>query len=109
MASRWWVALGAGLLSLVPASAEDPALKNPKDRYSYALGTDLAKQLQTRSIDVDPDLFHRGLKDGLLGSKALLTEEQVRAAIAELQAELKKRQVIPQKLSAGEEHKVDKR
>ena len=42
-------------------------LKTSKDRYSYALGIDFGKQLRTRSLDVDPELFRNGLKDALAG------------------------------------------
>ncbi len=53
---------------------------------------DLGNQLRKLSIDVDPALFGQGLKDALSGSKGLLTEEQVRAAVAELQADMKRKE-----------------
>jgi len=75
------------------AFAQDaPELKTPKERLSYALGTDLGKQLKRQSVEIDPDVFARALKDVLSGSKVLMTDEQVRAAIAELQKGLAEKQ-----------------
>lgn len=71
---------------------EATALKTPDERASYALGLDLGNQLRKEKIEVDPSLFYQGLKDALSGGKALLNEQQVKDAIAELQAELKKQE-----------------
>jgi len=51
----------------------------------------LASNLQKQSVPVDPDLVLKGLKDGL-GGKTLLTEEEARAAIMEVQMQLRKQQ-----------------
>jgi FKBP-type peptidyl-prolyl cis-trans isomerase len=89
MTSRWIMTLGMGLLAAVVVAEEAPTLKGSKDKLSYALGMDLGNQLRKISVKVDPALFGQGLKDALSGSKTLLTEEEVRATISELQAELK--------------------
>ena len=67
-------------------------LTNAKDRRSYALGMDLGNQLHALGLEVDPAIFARGLGDALSGGKTLLTQEEVRAAISELQAEMKRKQ-----------------
>jgi hypothetical protein len=75
------VVLGIWLLARVAAAQDAPALKSQKEKLSYALGMDLGHQLRKLSIDVDPVVFGQGLKDALSGSKTLLTEEGVRAAV----------------------------
>jgi FKBP-type peptidyl-prolyl cis-trans isomerase FklB len=92
MKIRWMMVLGMGLLAAVVAAQDTPVLKSKKDKVSYALGMDLGNQLRKLSVDVDPVLFGQGLKDALSGSKTVLTEEEVRAAVSELQAELKQKQ-----------------
>jgi len=73
------------------AGAQDaPALKTSKDKISYALGMDLGNQFRKSAVDVDPAVFAQALKDALAGGKTLLTQEQARAAISELQEQLKK-------------------
>ena len=91
MIIRWMMALGMGLMVAVAAAQDPPALKDQKEKLSYALGMDLGNQLRKQSIDVNPALFGKGLADALSGGKTLLTEEEVRAAVAELQAEMKRR------------------
>ncbi len=87
--------LAAGYFAVTAAAQDSSALKSAKEKYSYALGMDLGKQLRKRSIEVDSDLFSKGLRDALSGGKTLLTEEEGRASIAVLQAEAKRKQMLP--------------
>ncbi len=70
------------------ANAEIPGLPTQKDKVSYAIGMNLGKGLSHDSIEVDPNLIMQGLKDGLAGSKTLMTDEQVQATIGQLQAQV---------------------
>jgi len=106
VAAAGMILLGTSLAQQHPASTappaakpeQAPAAKSPggselttsKDKFSYALGMNLGTSLQKQSVPVDPDLVLRGLKDGLAGGKTLLTEEEARAAITEVQNELRK-------------------
>jgi FKBP-type peptidyl-prolyl cis-trans isomerase FklB len=90
------IALGLGLLTGAAAAQDAQILKDQKEKLSYALGMDLGKQLQRQAVEVDPDLFFRGLKDALSGSKTLLSEEEARATITELQNELRKKMMAEQ-------------
>jgi FKBP-type peptidyl-prolyl cis-trans isomerase FklB len=75
------------------APAQDaPELKSPKEKLSYALGMNLGNQFKMQSIEINPDAFVQGLKDTLSGSKALMTEEQARGVISELQKEQAQKQ-----------------
>jgi len=96
-------------LTLVPALAldqEPSTLKGQREKASYALGLNLGNQLRNQSVDVDPDLFRQGMVDALTGGKKLLTDEEARAAIAELQAEVTKRQQ-EQNALAGEKNRKE--
>ncbi len=74
------------------AGAQDaPALNSEKEKVSYAVGLNLGKQLRTQSIEVDADLLAKGLRDALSGSKPLVTEQEVRAALNRLQVEMNKK------------------
>jgi FKBP-type peptidyl-prolyl cis-trans isomerase FklB len=89
------------------ASAQDaPAFKTPKDKLSYALGMDLGNQFKRQSVEINPDIFVQALKDVLSGGKLLLTEEQARAAITELQKEMQQKQ-LAQTAALGEKNKVE--
>lgn len=106
MTRRWMMALGMLLLAGVAVAQDAPALKDQKEKLSYALGMDLGNQLRKMSIEVDPNLFGKGLKDALTGSKALLTEAEVRAAVSEMQAGLKLRAAEARKAGAENNKKA---
>ncbi|MEI6668036.1 MAG: FKBP-type peptidyl-prolyl cis-trans isomerase [Acidobacteriota bacterium] len=83
------------LLLLLPvcASAQDAsAPKTDKDRLSYAMGMDLGNQLKLKSVDIDPAVFAQGLKAALAGSKTLLTEDDVKTIIGDLQKSMMAKQ-----------------
>jgi FKBP-type peptidyl-prolyl cis-trans isomerase FklB len=84
--------LGVGLFTGYALAQETPTLKGQKERVSYALGLDLGNQFRQQGVEVNPDLFLRGLRDALGGGEALLSELEARAAIAELQDQIKKKQ-----------------
>ena len=100
MTIRWGMVGGVLLLVSAALAQETPALKTQKEKLSYALGMDLGNQLRQQSIDVDPALFSQGLKDAVSGGKAILTEEEVRAVIAELQTQLQAKQAEATKMLA---------
>ena len=79
-------------------------LKTQKDKASYAIGMNIGAGLHRQSVDVDPNILARGLKDALTGGKPLLTDDEARAALAELQTQV--RQQAQQKtLAEGEANK----
>jgi FKBP-type peptidyl-prolyl cis-trans isomerase FklB len=67
-------------------------LKTQKDKASYAIGLNIGKSMHKDSVDVDTAILLRGLKDGLAGTKPLLTDDEARAAMVALQADLRKKQ-----------------
>ncbi|MGH9546794.1 MAG: FKBP-type peptidyl-prolyl cis-trans isomerase N-terminal domain-containing protein [Terriglobales bacterium] len=69
-----------------------PPLATQKDKFSYALGMNLGTNLHKQSVAVDPNIVLRGLKDALTGGKTALTEDQARAALTEVQNELRQKQ-----------------
>jgi FKBP-type peptidyl-prolyl cis-trans isomerase FklB len=73
-----------------------PALTTRKQKFSYALGmnigTGLGANLKKQSVDADPALVSQGLKDVLAGTKTRLTEDEAKAVLNEVQAEVRKQQ-----------------
>jgi len=81
-------------------------LKTQKDKASYAIGLNIGKSMHRDSVDIDPAILVRGIKDALAGAKSLLTDEEARAAITALQAELQKNREEKLKV-AGETNKKE--
>jgi FKBP-type peptidyl-prolyl cis-trans isomerase FklB len=73
-------------------SATPLALKTIKDKASYAIGLNIGKSLHHDSVEVDPSILARGLKDGMAGNKSLLTDDEIKATMTALKADVDKRQ-----------------
>jgi len=82
---------GTGTAAKKPGSAAPLALKTPKDKASYAIGVNIGKGLHRDSVDVDPAILMRGLRDALSGGKTQMTDDEVKAAMVALQADLRKK------------------
>lgn len=67
-------------------------LTTQKDKISYAIGMNVGTNLHKQEVDVDPAVLLQGLKDGIAGSKPLLSEEEARAVLMQLQEETRKKQ-----------------
>jgi FKBP-type peptidyl-prolyl cis-trans isomerase len=76
-----------------PATKSQPfTLKTPKDKTSYAMGMNFGTGMRKQSIDLDPAIFARGFRDGFSNGKTLLTEEEARTILTQLQSDLRKKQ-----------------
>jgi FKBP-type peptidyl-prolyl cis-trans isomerase FklB len=85
--------------------AAGPELKDLKAKASYSIGLNMARNLKAQSIDLDPDLIARGIKDGLAGNPAL-TDAQVQEALTAFQQQAMAQQAEVQKAAAGKNLKA---
>jgi FKBP-type peptidyl-prolyl cis-trans isomerase len=67
-------------------------LKTDKDKVSYAVGVNIGKTMRRDTVDIDPAIFARGMKDALAGGKLLLTDDEMKASLTKLQADLRVKQ-----------------
>jgi FKBP-type peptidyl-prolyl cis-trans isomerase FklB len=74
------------------ASASSP-LTTDKDKRSYAIGMNvgqgLAKNLANQSVEVDPAIVAKGLADALAGGQTLLSSDEAKAVLTQLDNELR--------------------
>jgi FKBP-type peptidyl-prolyl cis-trans isomerase FklB len=82
------------------------ALDTPRAKASYAVGLNIGKSLRRDAVDIDPIIFQQGLKDGLTDAKALLTDDEMKATMTAVQADLRKRQET-EMAQAGEANKKE--
>ena len=75
-----------------PAKAAPLTLKTQKENTSYAMGMNFGTGLRKQSIDIDPAILARGLRDSFSSGKTLLTEDEARAVLTQLQSDVRKRQ-----------------
>ena len=83
---------------------ETLVLKNQKDKVSYIIGMDIGNNLKKQSIDVDPSILVKGVKDALSGAKPLLTEQEIQETMVAFQKEMaaKQEQVAKRNKAEGE-------
>jgi len=77
------------------AQAKDPdttpALKIPKEKISYVLGVEVARNLKRQEIDIDMDAVIKGMKDVLAGDKLTMTDDEIRMTSDMVQADVIRR------------------
>jgi FKBP-type peptidyl-prolyl cis-trans isomerase FklB len=89
---------GTAKTTTAASSTSAPAaLKTDKDKTSYAIGSDLGNKLKMASIDVDPAILSRAIKDVLTGGKPAMTDEEVHAKLMELSKQVQQAQQEAQK------------
>ena len=86
------VTLSVVLLVSQVSAQEKSALKNQKEKMSYIIGMDIGNNLKKQSIDIDPNILAKGVKDALSGSQPLLTEQEIRESTMAFQKEMMAKQ-----------------
>ncbi|MCA1685373.1 MAG: FKBP-type peptidyl-prolyl cis-trans isomerase [Planctomycetia bacterium] len=89
--------------SATKGSAE---LKDLKSKASYSIGLSIGRNLKGAAVDVDSDLIARGLKDGVSGAKALLTDEELQKVMQDFQAAIVAKKMEESK-GAGDKNKKE--
>ena len=93
-------------LSGAAFAADAPELTSDKEKISYSIGMDIGGNLKRGSVEVDPDILAKGLKDSYGGGKTLLTEDEARKTIADFQQALRAKQAETM-IKLAEKNKVD--
>jgi FKBP-type peptidyl-prolyl cis-trans isomerase FklB len=105
MRQIWVAILGIGLFVCGASAQDQPALKTQKDKISYAIGLEMGKGVKDQGFDVDPVIVAMGIKDALAGGKALLTDEEFRKIIGDVQEEMKQKQMQQMEETAAQNKK----
>jgi FKBP-type peptidyl-prolyl cis-trans isomerase FklB len=95
------------ILAAGSAAAQDkPSLKDQKEKISYIIGMDIGANFKRKSVDIDPDLVAKGIKDGLSGAKPLLSQQEAREIMTAFEKEMRAKQEASLKV-AGEKNKKE--
>lgn len=81
------LAFGAACAALVACGQRSGSanLASQEDSVSYVIGYQIGGNLKQQEVPAKPDVLLRGLRDGLGGTKPVLTEEQMRATVMAFQ------------------------
>lgn len=84
-----------------PAEAATAApLATEKQKDSYALGMSIGKNLSSQSIDLDVPTLLQGLQDALQGGKTQMTDDEMKATLTQLSAQVSAKQQAAAKAAA---------
>lgn len=85
--------LGCVLLA-VQASAEEPQVPMTRqEQMSYSLGVNVIRNFTQQGVELDLESMVKGMRDALSGKGLLMTDLDMRITMAELQNEMKQKQV----------------
>jgi FKBP-type peptidyl-prolyl cis-trans isomerase len=100
MTMKWVGVLGILFLAAPACAGEQPVLKTQKDKVSYGIGIDMARNFKQQGIEIDADILMRGFKDQLSGKKLLVTEDDLRATLNAYQGELREKMLQAAQVAA---------
>ena len=93
--------------AVAPAAAPAPGgLKDLSAKASYSLGLLMGRNLKAQGVEIDPELFARGVKDSVGGGKALLTDQEVQEVMQSFQQQLVAKRMDAAK-SSGEKNQKE--
>lgn len=73
-------------------AASGVELRDLKQKASYSYGYSLGKNLKAQAVDIDPELFARGLADALGGGPGAMKDEEIQACIQAFGRQIQARQ-----------------
>jgi FKBP-type peptidyl-prolyl cis-trans isomerase FklB len=82
------------------------ALKNDREKQSYAIGVEMGNNMKRQNVDLDGNLVAQGIRDALAGGTMLLTEAEVKDTVMAFQKNLMAKQQAMQK-AAGDKAKTE--
>ena len=99
----------AAAKSVAAKSAAPGVLTSDNDKISYTLGADMGRNLKEQNLTMNPQLFARGISDGLAGGPFILTDAQMKQAIDDFKKVLYAKQAENrQKMEAQQKAAADK-
>lgn len=93
MKSKWMAILIVGLVASPVGADDSTVLTTRAEQRSYSLGVNVIRNFIQQGIELDLETMVKGMRDALSGGKLLMTELDMRITMAELQNELKQKQV----------------
>jgi len=100
----------AGLLLFIAVGSayavDKPATK--LEKVSYAIGMNIASNMQNQNLEIDADQLAAGLKAQLKGEETLLTKEEMATVLTAFQQEMQMKQMAEAAAAAAKAEKENK-
>ncbi len=104
--------LNVMLLWGVCSAGEKLDLSDAKVRVSYSVGYQMGGDFKRQGVDINPELVLKGIQDALAGNEPLMTMEEMRTSLVDLQktvtaAQKKKEEEAARNLAEGRRFLVE--
>ncbi len=96
----------AGTAATTTKPVSKASLTTPREKASYALGYNLGRNLKGQEVDVDPNIVVQAIKDAYAGMPSLMTDDEIRAALTELQQSTRAKMEAKSKEMSDENEKA---
>src|SRR6266478_6375762 len=96
---------GVAFLQAAVAADDKPALKDEKEKVSYAIGMNVGNNLKRGGYEIDVEILAGAIRDMLAGTEPKLNETQAREALNGYQKELSAKRDEERKKSAEKNKK----
>ncbi|HBZ54846.1 MAG TPA: hypothetical protein DEO88_05530 [Syntrophobacteraceae bacterium] len=104
--TKQWLAIVAIWLVVPQASAaERKAPETEKDKVSYGIGVDVARNFQRLGIDVNVEILTAAIKDVFTSEKLLMNEDELRNTMGAFHTALRQKQLEAAKVVAESNNK----
>jgi FKBP-type peptidyl-prolyl cis-trans isomerase FklB len=97
--------LALGFLASAAVAQDKPDLKDPKQRASYSIGTDIGANFKRQGLDVDAKALAAGIADAFAGKPAL-TDTEIREALNNFRKEAMAKMESKQKTDGDKNQKA---
>lgn len=85
--NRFVMILGLCIAPIVVVAGEQGTFEDQKEKVGYSIGYQVGGDVRRQGLSVNPDMVIRGVLDALAGAEPLLTDDEMRRALVELQKE----------------------
>jgi FKBP-type peptidyl-prolyl cis-trans isomerase FklB len=79
------IALGISLAVGACTAEDKPELKDKKAKANYSVGYQIGSDFRRQDVDINPELLVQGMQDALRGEGTLMTAQEMRATLMDLQ------------------------
>jgi FKBP-type peptidyl-prolyl cis-trans isomerase FklB len=80
--------LSVSLLLSVCSAGEKLELKDQRDKDSYSIGYQFGENVKKQGMDIDLQTYMVGIRDALAGKEPLMSPEEIREILADLQKKI---------------------
>jgi len=77
--------LSISFLFSICYAGEKLELKDQKDKESYSLGYQFGQNLKAQDVEINLDVYISGIRDSLGGKDSLMSQEEIRTTLSDLQ------------------------